>query len=201
MPPLSSVPSRKGGRAKKKGKERGREQEQAPDDNGDTGDSSNDQNSHNRLSITIPPPSTVILPPSPVPTSTVPSSTSASISAASSSKRKSSALDEGSSLQSASASLAKKQKSHISVSAIDGVKDGLNNISSSIRDMTSERKFCRMDKQTHHIKGAQKASASSPKQEATLLAQQLEKKLGPERMVALVDLFLTNVETAQVYTV
>jgi hypothetical protein len=141
MPPPSSVPSRKGGRAKKKGKERGREQEQAPDDNGDTGDSSNDQNSHNRLSITIPPPSTVILPPSPVPTSTVPSSTSASISSASSSKRKSSALDEGSSLQSASASLAKKQKSRTSVSAIDGVKDGLNNISSSIRDMTSERKF------------------------------------------------------------
>jgi hypothetical protein len=179
------------GKAKGKGKEKEIEVEVdlEPDD---------DDNDNDKPTSFLPPSKPGVAVPS--------SSVSVSLSAPSSSKRKYSALDDGSILASSRNSSGKKQKSHSGANAMDGVGDGLQTIGSSIRDITAERKLCRLQQEARaDAQAAQAAqllvSVSSPQRrhEAMQHLQQTETYLDPDRMIALVDLVLSDMIAADLY--
>jgi hypothetical protein len=116
----------------KKGKKRGKEKEMGMEVDLELGDNSN--NDDNKPAASIPPPGPTIAAPSE-------SISASSISAGFKSKRKFSALDEDGSNLSGSHNNSSTRKSKAYGTAMDGVSAGLKSISSSIHDMTAERKL------------------------------------------------------------
>lgn len=121
-------------------------------------------------------------------------SASASASASVASKRKHSALDDGDSTPSLSIiSSDKKQKQRGNGVALNGIKESLDTIGSSMRDYVSDRK------QRSNI---MRPRAETSPERIALATERLtatEAYLDPERMIALVDLISQNSRLANVY--
>jgi hypothetical protein len=138
---------------------------------------------------TIPNPSASTTVPIPIPSSA----------SASSSKRKHSALGEDDTTVSdsrTSCSSGKRKRS----TALDGVKESLNVIGMSLRELASERKLRRLQIDTRADAG-QGGKAESPQRrhEALQRVQQIETHLDASRVMALADLVAKDTVAADIY--
>lgn len=144
-----------------------------------------------------------LFPPSPASTSVFVSSTSTSTSAASGSKRKFSALDDDNiSVVSGSS------KKRSGAEAMIEVSVGVVAVSSSIRDLTAERRLYRLHKEARgeaqdaqEAQAAQQALPPSPARRSAALQrlQQLDSDLGPAPMVKIANLIAKDTVAADTY--
>lgn len=131
----------------------------------------------------------------------IPSAASASGSA-SGSKRKHSALGEDDSAVSGSRTSCSSGKRKQRGTALDGVKESLNMIGLSLRELASERKLRRLQIDARvdaaHEQGG-KAESPQRRHEAMQRVQQMETHLDASRVMALADLVAKDTIAADIY--
>ena len=185
--------------SKRKGKGKANEQEQGVEADGD---GENNSNLNDNPAI--------ILPPSLVPISVIHSSTSTSLSATSSNKCKHSALGDDSSMwtglpNSGHSGASSSNRRHSGTTVMEGISTGLENISGSIRDLTTEHKACRILQEAHIVAQANKFTAEawelSPKcrQNAMERLQDTKGHLKPQAMICLIDYIAKDTTVADIY--
>ena len=127
----------------------------------------------------------------------IPSSASAS-----SSKRKYSALGEDESTVSGSRTSYSSGKRKPRTTALDGVKESLDVIGTSLGELASERKLCRLQLDARadaaHEQGG-KAESPHRRHEAMQRVQQIETHLDASRVMALADLVAKDTIAADTY--